>query len=60
MEKTTDFDFLVYLKTEQIDPNTYYDANKIMKLKDKVVPEVGKIMDTVIRKLKTLTKSYSP
>ena len=45
LERTNDFDYLVYLKTEQIDPHTYYDANKILKLKDKVVPEVAKIVD---------------
>lgn len=54
MENVTDFDYLLYLNVEGIDPNEYYDANRILKLKDKLTPEVGKLLDKVILKLKDI------
>jgi hypothetical protein len=54
-DNTTEFDFLAYLLVEEIDdPHEYFDANRMIKLKDKLSPEVGKILDTVVKKFKTL------
>jgi len=60
LENTTEFDLLTYLAVEDIDPNEYFDANRMLKLKDKLSPEVGKLLDSVVRKLKTLTKNHDP
>lgn len=46
----------MYLLVEDIDPDEYYDANRILKLKDKLTPEVGKLLDKVIAKLKEIGK----
>jgi hypothetical protein len=55
LDNTTEFDFLAYLLVEEIDnPQEYFDANKMLKLKDKLSPEVGKILEIVVKKFKTL------
>lgn len=54
MENVTDFDYMLYLMVEGIEANEYFDANRILKLKDKLTSEVGKILDKVILKLKEI------
>ena len=36
LENATNFDFLVFLMVEGIDANSYFDVNRILKLKDKL------------------------
>lgn len=60
MENVTDFDYLLYLMVEDIDAAEYYDANRILKLKDKLTPEVGKLLDRVVTKLKDIGQQISP
>lgn len=35
LENSTDFDFLLYMAVQGLDPLTYFDVNRIHKLKDK-------------------------
>lgn len=56
MENATDFDYLLFLSLEKIEPLSYFDVNRIHKLKDKLTPQVGKLMTTVIEKLKAIGK----
>lgn len=51
---------LVYLIVENINPIEYFDANRILKLKDKLTPEVGRILDVIIKKLKKIASDTSP
>jgi hypothetical protein len=60
MENATDFDYLLYLLVEDIDANEYFDANRCLKLKDKLTPEVGKLLDKVIARLKDVSSQISP
>lgn len=51
----------MYLAMQEIDdPNSYYDANKVLKLKDKQTPEVGVVLEKVIKKFKTLCQEVVP
>ena len=47
MKNVNDFDYILYLLVEQLeDPFEYFDANRIMKIKDKFNnPDVGRIVD---------------
>lgn len=38
MQNVTDFDYLMYLHIEELDPIEYFDINRINKLKDKLTP----------------------
>jgi hypothetical protein len=38
MENATDFDYLVYIMIQKLDPISYFDATRIHKLKDKLSP----------------------
>jgi hypothetical protein len=55
MENVTDFDYILYLIIERIDdPGDYYDINRVHKLKDKLIPEVGQLLEKVIIKMKKI------
>lgn len=43
MKNVTDFDYILYLAVEDLDdPFEYFDANRILKIKDKFNnPDVG-------------------
>jgi hypothetical protein len=56
MDNTTDFDMLMYLNMEKLNPIEYFDVNKMIKLKDKLTSEVGVHLSTVVDKLKKLVK----
>jgi hypothetical protein len=51
----TDFDLIVFLNVEKVvDPESYYDVNRMMKLQDKLTSEVGQILEQTVQRIKTL------
>ena len=61
IKNTTDFDFLSYLIVENIaDPASYFDANKVLKLRDKLSPDCGKVLEMTVKRFKSVTKTFSP
>jgi hypothetical protein len=60
-QNLTDFDFIVYLTIEKIDdPDSYFDANRMLKLKDKLTPQAGQILTKVIKRFKDLAQTLNP
>lgn len=53
MHQVNDFDYIAHLLVEHIeDPDEYYDANKIHKIRDKLSPEVGGLFQKIVAKFR--------
>jgi len=53
---STDFDFVQYLASQGIDqPDDYYDANRLLKIRDRMTsPDTG-LLDKVIARFRAVT-----
>ena len=51
----SDFDYVVHLSVEKIeDPCSYYDVNRVMKLRDRMAAGGGDLLQQVVDKLKQI------
>lgn len=60
LDKMTDYDYLLYLMIENIDPYITFDVNKTIKLQDKLSKKVGSLLEKVLNKLKLISSEMSP
>lgn len=53
-ENCTDTDFLIYLCDSKLQPDAYFDPNKMMKYREKLTAEVYVVLEKVVQRFKVL------